>query len=318
MDYRKPLDGRATGLMVLLCLIWSMQQIALKAAAPDIAPTLQIALRSGVAAVLVCIWCLLRRDTFAAGTLRAGTLVGVLFALEYLFVGEALRHTSAGHTVVLLYTAPIFAALGLHLKLPAERLDRVQWTGIAVAFSGVAVTFLGPGANAGGSAGASQLWGDLLALLGGAAWGATTVSIRVTRLAQAPSSQTLLYQLVGAFVVLLAAAMVSGQTRFNPSAVAIGSLAFQCLVVSFISFLVWFWLLRTYLASRLGVFSFLTPIFGVALGAVLLDEALELRFIVGTAFVLAGIMIVSAHAWLGAIFARAGAGRLAQSATRCR
>lgn len=300
--------------MVVLCLIWSLQQIALKAVAPDVPPTFQIALRSGIAAVLVGALMLGRRERLMRDTLGPGGLVGILFAVEYLFVGEALQRTSAAHTVVLLYTAPIFAALGLHWRVPAERLGRVQWLGIALAFVGVAVTFLGPVeggagdavAGAEGDLLASPLWGDLLALFGGVAWGATTVAIRSSRLAQAPSSQTLLYQLVGAALVLLLAAFVSGQMRFEPSPVALAGMAFQSVIVCFASFLAWFWLLRTYLASRLGVFSFLTPVFGVALGALLLDEALEARFVAGSALVVAGILIVSAHSWLSNRLVRKG------------
>ena len=92
------------GLMLLLCMIWGLQQVVLKAAAPDIAPILLIALRSGIAAVLVGLLMFVRgeRISLAAGTWRPGLLVGVLFALEFLFVGEGLRHTSASHTVVFL------------------------------------------------------------------------------------------------------------------------------------------------------------------------------------------------------------------------
>ena len=60
MDIRKPLDDKATGLMLVLCLVWAMQQIALKAVAADIAPVWQIALRSGGAAMLVALLMLCR------------------------------------------------------------------------------------------------------------------------------------------------------------------------------------------------------------------------------------------------------------------
>ncbi|RBA28519.1 EamA/RhaT family transporter, partial [Acinetobacter junii] len=64
------------------------------------------------------------------------------------------------------------------------------------------------------------------------------------------------------------------------------------------SFLAWFWLLRNYLASRLGVFSFLTPLFGIIFGVWLLDENIEVNFIFGTALVLLGILVVSLQGWL--------------------
>lgn len=300
MDKRKALDARAIGLMFVLCAIWGMQQVALKATASAISPILQISLRSGIAAVLVGVLTVIRREkvSLADGTWRPGLVVGILFATEYLCVGQALHYTTAAHAAVFLYTAPIFAALGLHWKLPSERLKPIQWGGIAVAFGGIVVAFLGH-QSAGSPANASSaLWGDLLALAGGASYGITTVVIRCTRLSRATASQTLLYQLLGAFVLLLGVAAATGQMAIEPTPLALGALAFQTLIVSFASFLVWFWLLRHYLASRLGVFSFMTPVFGVVLGAWLLNERIDPSFLAGAVMVLAGIVLVSGYEWL--------------------
>ena len=124
MSLRKPVDAKAGVLMAMLCAVWGFQQVALKAAAPDMAPVLQVAVRSGVAALAVFALVLWRRETGAlkAGTWKPGLAAGALFALEFLCVGEGLRFTSASHMAVFLYTAPVFAALGLHLKLAEERL----------------------------------------------------------------------------------------------------------------------------------------------------------------------------------------------------
>ena len=296
-DTRRPLDSQAVVLMLLLCLIWSLQQIVLKATALDFSPTLQLALRSGIAAVLV--WLYMRskgeRLTVSSGIWQPGLIVGVLFALEFVLVGQAVRHTTAGHVVVFLYSAPVFAALGLHLKLPAERLAPLQWLGIALAFGGIAVAFLGHDTK--GNAQTSLL-GDAMALGGALAWGLTTVAIRTTALSNLPATQTLLYQLAVGFVLLMVAAVMMGQTTFHPSWQVWSALAFNAVVVCFFSFLVWFSLLRKYLASRLGVFSFLTPILGVVLGAWLLNEPIEPNFALGALLVLAGIVLVSGYSWL--------------------
>lgn len=299
MNTRKSLDGLAVALMLVLCLIWGLQQSVLKLAAPDMAPIMQIALRSGIAALLVGLLMLWRKEriTFTDGTWRPGLWVGILFALEFLLVGQGIRFTSASHVVVFLYTAPIFVALGLHFKLPSERLSAMQWAGVALAFSGVIVTFFGRNTHPGTSEPANMLLGDLLALLGGVAWGATTVVVRCSSLARASASQTLLYQLVAAFVLLMGATFALGQTRINPTPLMWGSLVFQSLIVSFASFLVWFWLLKHYLASQLGVFSFMTPLFGVGFGVWLLDEPLESRFLMGALLVVAGVILVSSQGW---------------------
>ena len=301
MDHRHAIDTKASLIMLVLCLTWSLQQIALKAVAADITPILQIALRSSGAAVLVAALMRWRGEPLDWSAWRPGAIVAFLFAMEFVMVGEALLRTSASHTVVFLYTAPVFAALGLHWKIPAERLSRLQWGGIVLAFAGIATTFLGKVED---TSGATSLLGDFLALLGAVSWGATTVVIRSSRLSQTSPTQTLLYQLLGAALLLLAIAVATGTTRIHLTPAVAASLLFQTVVVSFISFLTWFWLLRNYLASRLGVFTFLTPVFGVVLGMLLLNEPLELRFVVGAAMVLTGIVVVSAHGLIASLWQR--------------
>ena len=99
-------------------------------------------------------------------------------------------------------------------------------------------------------------------------------------------------------MLLLGVALATGQAHFNPTPQVWASLAFHSLVVSFASFLVWFWLLRQYLASRLGVFSFLTPLFGILFGVWLLNEPVEVSFLLGAVPVLVGIVLVSGGAWV--------------------
>ena len=296
MSSRQALDSKASGIMFGLCILWGLQQVALKLAAPDISAVMQIALRSGLSAFMVYPMIKLAKGTSLWGRdyLAAGILVGLLFAAEFFLVAQALRFTSAAHTVVLLYTAPIFVALGLHWKLPAERLSLIQWLGIACAFFGIVIAFLFPPAVSQAAA-SSALWGDVLALLAGVLWAATTIAVRLTKLAEAPATQTLFYQLFIAFLVLFPVAFFMGQATIHWSVLSLTSLLFHTVVVSFASYLIWFWLLKKYLASQLGVFSFLTPIFGMCFGVVLLNEQLELNFLVGTCFVLMGVMVVSLH-----------------------
>ncbi len=309
---RKHVDGVAVAIMVTLCLMWATQQVAIKAVAGDVTPMLQVALRSGGAAALV--WLVNRfvlRERWLPGiALRSGLVVGALFALEFLFVAEGLRWTSASHIAVLLYTAPMFAAIGLHMKLPDERLGVIQWGGIGLAFVGIATAFLGPAIVGDGAVpGPNWMLGDFMGLCGGAAWGMTTVAVRTTRLSEAPATQTLFYQLACAFVLLLPAAFVTGQTAFHLTPIALASLGFQTVVVTFASYLVWFWMLRRYYAARLGVLSFMTPLFGVALGVALLHERVDAAFLGGSALVLMGLLIVNGQAVVRQIFVRTGRAR---------
>ncbi len=310
MGTRQPLDLFAFGCMVIFCMVMASQQVVLKAVAEDIVPVFQIALRSGVAAALLILLILVqrRRLPLAPENRIPAILIGVLFTLEYLFLGEALNHTSAGHATVFLYTSPIFAAIGLHLKIPNERMSALQWLGILIAFAGVALAFLG--GDAADSLSSAVLWGDLLALLAGASWGATTVVVRATGLSALPARQTLLYQLLGAFGLLSLWAWMTDQTAINPTPEVWASLAFHGIGVAFLCFLVWFWLLTKYKASQLGILSFMTPVFGVLLGNWLLGERIETSFVVGSGLIIGGILLVSSHGWLSK--RRAKAGKLSQ------
>ncbi|WP_245539457.1 DMT family transporter [Thiofilum flexile] len=285
--------------MLLLCMIWGGQQITLKLSAPDITPTFQIGLRSLFAAVLVGLVMYFRREVFiTVSTWRAGLWAGFFFGLEFLLVGEALHYTTASHTVVFLYTAPIFVALALHWYIPTERLHPLQWLGISCAFVGLALAFLGKSSPNTSAQLPYQLWGDLLALGSGLSWAATTVTIRCSVLAQAPTTQTLQYQLIISAIMILSMAGLLGQWHFNPSPIAISSLLFQVIIVSFFSYLAWFALLKKYIVSQLGVFSFMTPLFGVIAGVLILNEPLEANFIFGALLVIIGILLVSGKNWL--------------------
>ncbi|MBB3809938.1 DMT family transporter [Pseudochelatococcus contaminans] len=319
---RKPVDAFAFSAMVVLCVIWGLQQVAIKVVVGDFDPALQIALRSGIGACLVLAFSRLwLRDSWLPGIAKGpGPVAGLLFGLEFLLVAEGLRWTNAAHMAVFLYTAPIFAALGLHLALPQEHLSRVKWIGIAIAFSGIGFIFLAPGllspveSVAGAAISHEMLIGDLMGLGAGFAWGMTTVTVRTTRLSEAPPAQTLFWQLAVGFIVAFAFVLMFDRTHFVSTGLVWTSLIFQTLIVVFISYLVWFRLLRVYLASRLGVLSFMTPLFGVLFGVVLLGERLEPSFIIGAALVLCGMLVVNGGEWRDARLSRKLAAKKSEAA----
>jgi len=287
---RHPLDARATAVMLVLSIVWGVQQVVMKGVATDVAPTMQLAIRFACSALFFGTMVLMREGprSFADGTLPSGLGLGLLFSLEFLLLGEALAHTTAAHTIVFLYSAPIFTALGVQV-IPQERLSRGQWWGIAVSFAGIALAFLGYS----GRPVAELLVGDLLALLAGAAWGASNVVIRRSKVGTASTAKMVCYQVGTAAIVLFGYAAVAGETHMVMSNRAILAIVFQTVVIAILSYQVWFWMLSHYLTSRLMLLSLLTPLFGVAAGALLLGEAVEPRFGIGAALVLGGILIVN-------------------------
>lgn len=288
---RKPLDTGAASVMVLLCMLWGFANVASKLAAPDVSLVMQAGLRSAIACVLLLLWTRMRGVPLflADGTLGPGLVAGALFAGEFLFVYAGLARTAASRMVVFLYLAPCFTALGLHLFVPGERLRRVQWLGLAAAFGGVVLAF-----GEGFRSSPATLAGDAFGLVGALLWAATTVFIRATSLSRISASKVLFYQLATSATALPLASVLIGEpgvVALTPLALA--SLAYQGAMVAFASYLAWFWLLTRYLAGRLSVFSFLTPLFGVLAGALVLAEPLRAPFLLALALVGAGIYLVN-------------------------
>jgi drug/metabolite transporter (DMT)-like permease len=279
-------------MMIVLCMCWGLQQIAIKVAVAGISPIMQAGLRSIIATAVLLAWARLRRIRLLApdGTLAIGMMAGALFAAEFVFIYAGLTHTTASRMVVFVYFAPCLTALGLQWLVPGERLNAGQWTGIVLAFLGVVLAF----ADGFSAAEGSTLVGDAFGVVAAVLWAALTVLIRATRLTSVSATKTLFYQLGFSALLLPLASLVAGEPgiiALTPKVVA--SVAYQGVIVAFASYLAWFWLLTRYLAGRLAVFSFLTPLFGVAFGVILLAEPLSAAFLAAALLVGAGIVLVN-------------------------
>ena len=298
MTERKPhLDALAVAMLVLCCFLWGLNQVAAKVAMPEVPALWQAAARSSLGTLLVWGWTRTRGITMFGrdGTLRGGLLAGALFGVEFLCIFIGLQYTTASRMVVFIYISPFVVALGMPFISRSERLTRLQVIGLLIAFAGVAWAFE-EGFNA-PAAGPRQLLGDALGVVAGVLWGATTLAIRGSKLSSASAEKTLLYQLAVSGVMLTLAALASGaRLPATLSALAWGSLAFQVVIVTAFSYLLWFWLIGHYPATRLASFTLLTPVFGLVLGALLLGEPITTRLVIALIAVAAGIVLVNRKA----------------------
>ena len=277
--------------MVVLTALWGFQQVTIKWIAADVSLVAQAAIRSSVATLLLIVWSYFTKQRLFArdGTLIAGVAAGLLFAFEFVFIYGGLAHTNASRMSVFVYLAPPLTALGLHFFVAGERLGARQWLGVSLAFGGLVLAF-----TEGLSAGRSTWIGDLCGLAAATLWAATTVLIRATGLARASAAKTLFYQLAVSALVLPIASFLLGEKGVTAvDGRVLASLAYQGIVVAFASYLAWFWLLTRYLAARISVLSFLTPLFGMLSGVVFLSEPLSAHFAAAALLIAAGIALVN-------------------------
>ena len=292
---RKPnLDRTAVMSLVVLCFLWGLNQVAAKIALAEVPALQQVAIRCVGGTLLVWGWARWRgiplwtRD----GSLPGGLLAGALFAAEFACIFIGLQYTSASRMAVFIYLSPFVVALGMPFIAKSERLAGWQWVGLAAAFAGVASAFAEGFTQ---PAASPQQWiGDALGIAAGVLWGATTLAIRGSALNHASAEKTLLYQLAISGLALTAAALWQGAAWPQQlSALVWASMLFQVVVVSAASYLFWFWLVRHYRATQLASFTLLTPVFGLAMGALLLNEPITPRLVLALLTVAAGIVIVN-------------------------
>ncbi len=287
----RPLSPGAIALMLMLCLSWGFNQIAVKLALPDIPPMLQGMIRSaGALPVLLLIARFRGVKIFEAdGTLGVGLFAGVLFGVEFALIFRGLSLTSASRAVVFLYTAPFFVALGSYQFL-GERLRASQWGGLALSFAGVALAIGIPQPNVD----ARVLLGDLLTVGGAAMWAATTLLVKATALGRAPPEKALGYQVAVSIPILAGAAWFFGETVTRvPGPLSLWLMAYQSVWIVGTTFLLWFWMVKTYSASKLSAFTFITPLFGVVASYFIMHDTLTPAFGAAALLVIAGLYLVN-------------------------
>jgi len=287
----RSLDAGPITVIVLMCMCWGLNMVAIKFSLPDFPPLVQVAIRISGGFFIVLAWCwyrgikLLERD----GTLVPGLITGVLFGLEFAVIFPAMQFTTATRASLFIYTAPFFVALGARWFLPNEKLVPVQWLGLILCFLGLAAAIGIPQPDVD----ARVLLGDVMVIIGAAIWGATTLVMKASKLVTVAPEKTLMYQLTVAVPILFALSAALGEhITHAPGPVAVWWLVFQILVVG-LTFPVWFTLIQRFSATRVSAFTVLTPLFGVAAGCLLLNEPFTLAFAIAVVLVAGGLVLVN-------------------------
>ena len=272
-------------------MTWGFNQVAVKLAIPDVPPLLQATIRSVIAALLVALWARWRGVSFGLrdGTLLPGIIAGALFGLEFVFIYRGLLWTTASRAVLFIYLAPILVVVGARWVLPGDRFGLSQWVGLALAFAGILLAFGLPTP----AADPRQLVGDLMMICAAVAWAATTLVIKASALNTRRSRRP-------RFISLWSRCRSWGLRRSHSAKAlpvcprsGIRFAAYQSFWVASISFVIWFALVQRFSASRLSAFTFLTPLFGVAAGHLVLNEPLTPAFAAAAALVVAGLVLVN-------------------------
>jgi len=290
LDRRDAVDLAAAAIMVGLTFSWGLNYVAAKISYAGYDPVFVSIARSIIGGLCVLGWCWLRgiRLFEADGSLVAGIVVGVLFGVEFLCLYIGLEYTTVARNTLLVNTMPFWVLIGGHFLL-GERINARKLGGLVLAFCGLVAVF--SDGIAGGTD--TTLAGDLLSLGSGILWAATSIVIKRSKLVETSAEKLLLYQLAGAAIVGVLVMPFAGPPIRAITVLPTLALLFQSLYIVAFTYVLWFWLLRRYPASGLSSFAFLSPVFGVLCGAVILGEAPTVRIFVALGLIAVGLIIVN-------------------------
>lgn len=270
MARKDHMDAAGALALVGFSALMGLNQVVVKVGNEGLQPVFFAGLRSGIAVLCIAAWMALRGLPLrpARGTVGAGLLIGMVFSIEFLFLFVALDLTTVVRSSVIFYSMPVWLALAAHVLLPGERITKRKAAGLALALAGVAWAILARG-NGGGEA---SLAGDLCALAAAPFWAGIALCARGTALSRERPEIQLMWQVGVSAPVLLIAAPFFGPLIRELQPIHLWGLGFQAVVVVSFGFIAWLWLLSVYPASSVASFSFLSPIFGVGFGWLLLGE----------------------------------------------
>ncbi|MBI5605131.1 MAG: DMT family transporter [Deltaproteobacteria bacterium] len=286
------LDFKGTAILVTLCLLWGLNMAAIKFSNKGLEPIFTAGLRSLVASGLMLLWTFYRKEPLFPKSLRIihPLTVGLLFGIEFVFIYVAQRYTLASRSFVFLYTHPFWVALGAHFLIPGDRLTWRRLSGLLLAFLGLVFVF---------SEGLQQyssevLFGDFLMILAALSWAATTIYVKRFLIQKCTPFQTLLYQILFSVPILFLLSFILEKDPIRTIDTTIFlSFFYQTVIVAFLSYWAWFYLIHIYPVTILATFSFLTPISGVFISSLILDEPLSLWLLLSLTLVSMGIYWVN-------------------------
>ncbi len=289
MERKSHIDTFGAIALIAFALNLAFNQVVIKVTNGGFNPVFSAGLRSLGAIVVLVIWMKLRGLSFAFPRAAWGAAVvsGLLFTFEFTCLFIALDHTTVSRASVIFYSMPVWLTIAANFLLPDEKLTRLRSAGLVMAMAGVAVALSD-------RSGGSVSWtGDLLALTSAFCWAGIALVVRITPLAKVPPAQQLMCQVAISAPVLVLIAPLFGPMIRELQMIHLAGLTFQILAVASFGFLAWFWLMSVYPASSVASFSFLSPVFSVILGWLLLSEDVALSVWAALVLVAAGIYLIN-------------------------
>lgn len=253
------------------------------------APPLRLGwMRFVLGGIVVLIWAI---TTHADLRLRRNewlplAALGALFSVQLAFLNIGVNYTTAGNSVVLTVTFPIWVAVLSHFFIPGDRLTPQKVVGVLIAYFGIIVLFADSlGANR------DLLLGDALCAMSGFLLAARQVyNARMVQNLH-PAKLLLAQAVFGTVTFVIASAIFEHQAYVWTGRLAL-SIFYQGVVIAGFGFIGNLWLIQRYFPSQVTVISLSQPLLGIVAAWLILGESLNPLLWVSAVLVIIGAYLV--------------------------
>ncbi len=279
----------------IIYFVWGSTFLAIRIGVHDLPPFLFAAIRFLIAGFILYAWMAARGERSPTGRqwMSVFFIALLIFVFDYGLLFWAEQHVPSGIAAVVMATIPAFMALSEIIFLRTQKLTVRLAVALLIGIGGVGV-LMSRSLNLGGAP--VDRTGAVALIIASMSWAIASV---LTRKLPLPTSKVMssgAQMLAGGAMLTLVAAALGEFRAFHPSAVSRGAwVAMLYLIVagSLIGFTAYVWLIHHESPTKVGTYAYVNPVVAVLIGYFLGGEALGLRTILGTMFVLISVVVIT-------------------------
>jgi drug/metabolite transporter (DMT)-like permease len=280
----------------IIYFVWGSTFFAIRVGVREVPPFLLAAVRFSVAGLILYAWMIARGERSPTGRQwRSAFLLAILiFVFDYGLLFWAEQRVPSGMAAVMLATIPVYMALSEIIFLRTQKLTVRLAVALLIGVGGVAV-LVSRSLNVGGAP--IDRLGALALLVAGISWSAAATLTRKLPLPPSKVMSSGVQMLAGGVMLALTAATLGEFRNFHPSDISRAawlSLVYLIIFSSIVAFTAYVWLIHHESPTKVGTYAYVNPVVAVVIGYFLGGEPLGLRTILGTAFVLISVVVITA------------------------
>jgi drug/metabolite transporter (DMT)-like permease len=279
----------------IIYFVWGSTFLAIRIGVHEVPPLLLAAMRFVVAGLALCGWMMARgeRSPSMREWISACVLAILIFVVDYGLLFWAEQRVPSGVAAVTMATIPAFMALSEIILLRTQKLTLRLSLALVIGILGV-VVLVSRSLNLGGAP--IDKAGAVALIIASVSWSVASV---LTRKLSLPASKVMssgVQMLAGGILLALTAGVFGEFRNFHPGNVSRAAwLALVYLIVagSIVGFTAYVWLIHHESPTKVGTYAYVNPVVAVLVGYFLGGEALGVRTILGTAFVLISVLVIT-------------------------